>query len=688
MYLSPLYLFIILLIILLISSYAKQWGLTEGFVAFNSENRTSFSSVIVPGYDNLRTIVKLYDDIYYDNKNGNSVIVSGTQISTAVPSETSGATITAIDVYPREGGSSARYTTPATKTGTVLTPLQQIVDESKKDVITSMIKNWTVYTSSKNQLNYMAWGTNTFLSVFDLLNAEVAEKPAAPAVPAKPEIPATATTPKIPATPEVPATSGSGPSYRISLTNSYSDNATGTTNTYNSFYMPIVLKTAYSYVDGSDVDKEYTEDVYDTSSNVYKFSNTVSYDVKNGNLLINRDATTGRTSKSIDVYYRNHSGLDKPPGVANLTTKTVVGQTEASKQTFSSVPSQPWFVPDMVSKQMIMYWPSGSNTIIASFANYFEPGKGIPLVKVRYFTNKGVYTETPPISSTPVVSPPKDGSGNDIDDSLLDAFSRWYIYFNTNAIGSGNSSDYLLKTQIVPPVCPACPACPGGGSCNNCGGQGGSGTLSSTGSSLANIKGSSLPSIGQSSGSLISGTSSAIGETAVGAGNILNTTVDAAGNVVGKTVDTAGNLVNKTFDTAGNIVNRTVDTAGNIVNKTVDTAGNIVNRTVDTAGNVVGSTFGTAGNLIQSAGSGVGNLLGLNNPNRFGYDQSYRGPNAGNVGSYGYVPQQTYMATSGTYNQGSAPGANVDIYSQYGALPAKGSSNYRPLTTDFSSFRR
>ena len=194
-------------------------------------------------------------------------------------------------------------------------------------------------------------------------------------------------------------------------------------------------------------------------------------------------------------------------------------------------------------------------------------------------------------------------------------------------------------------------------SCNNCGGQGGSGTLSSTGSSFADIK---------SSGSLIGGTTSAIGATAVGAGNVLNTTVDAAGNVVGKTVDAAGNIVNKTVDTAGNIVNKTVDTAGNIVNK----------------------TFDTAGNLIQSAGSGVGNLLGLNNPSRFGYDQSYRGPNTGNVGSYGYVPQQTYMATSGTYNQGSAPGANVDIYSQYGALPAKGSSNYRPLTTDFSSFRR
>jgi hypothetical protein len=683
MYLSPLYLFIILLIILLISSYAKHWGLTEGFVAFNKDT-TSFTSTVVPGYDKLHTIIKLYDDIYYDNKNGNSVIVSGAQFSAGtavVPSESSGTTVSAIDIYPRKGGASARYATPATIIGAVETPIQQIVDESKIDVIESMIKEWSIYTTGKNQLNYMTWGTNTYLSVFDLLNAETIAVqgtpaiPERPAVPATPLIPATATTPEIPAVPAIPATPeiqavpAISPSYKICLTNSYSGNATGITKSYTSIDIPIVLKTAYSYVDGTDVDKEYIEDVYDTSSNVYKFSNNVSIDVKNGNLLIN----TGATGKSINVYYRNHSGIIQSADVADLTVKTNIGQTEPAKKTFSSASSDPWFVQDNVNKHTIMYWPSGSNTIIASFANYFETGKGIPLVKVRRFTNKGLYTEAP----TPIVPPVKDGSGNDIDDSLLDAFSRWYIYFNTNAIGSGNSSDYLLKTQIVPPVCPACPACPGGGSCNNCGGQGGSGTLSSTGSSLADIKGSSLPSIGQSSGSLISGTSSAIGATAVGAGNILNTTVDAAGNVVGKTVDTAGNIVNKTFDTAGNIVNRTVDTAGNIVNKTVDTAGNVVTN-----------TFGTAGNLIQSAGSGVGNLLGLNNPNRFGYDQSYRGPNSGNVGSYGYVPQQTYMATSGTYNQGSAPGANVDIYSQYGALPAKGSSNYRPLTTDFSSFRR
>ena len=47
---------------------------------------------------------------------------------------------------------------------------------------------------------------------------------------------------------------------------------------------------------------------------------------------------------------------------------------------------------------------------------------------------------------------------------------------------------YLLKTEIVPPVCPKCPKCPefpdSKELCFNCGGQGGSGTMNDTGNSL------------------------------------------------------------------------------------------------------------------------------------------------------------------------------------------------------------
>ena len=619
MQLSPFHLFIILLLILMVASFARNWGLTEGFVTFN-QNLSAFTKVKVPAYDKTNNIIKLYDDIYYDNRNGNAVIVTGTASTPALLTESEGTTVTAIDIYQRKGGSSTRYT----KSSGVF---QQTTDESKISSIPSMVNEWSILTSEKNQLNYLSWGTNTYLTVFDLSNVGLTASAASGDIPAV------------------------VPSYKICAASNYSGNVEGVQLPYT---IDIPITSSHTYSDDATANKDYVEPAYDPSKNLYKFLNNVYYDVANGNLLMNTSTST--TAKSINVYYRTQeSGLVSSGSVTPLTdtTQSATAKT-ATGQSFTNAASKPWFIVDSVNNNTIMYWPSGTNTVLAAFANKNVSGVGIPILKVRRFTNNGIYSDDSESGKGKGAGETKDISGNTIDDSLLDAFSRWYIYFNTSAIGSGNSSDYLLKTQIVPPVCPACPACPNaGGSCVNCGGKGGSGTLYG-GGSLADVNGpsSGIASLGQSAGSAIQGTASALGNAALGTGIV-----------------------------AGSVVNNTVDTAGKIVGKTLDTAGNIVGGTVGTAGNIIGGTVGAASNLIQSAGSGVTNLLGVNNPNRFGYDQSYRGPSAG---SYGYVPQQNNMASSGTYNQGS----NVDMYSQYGALPSKGSSNYRPITTDFSSFRK
>ena len=621
MHLGPFHLFIILLLILMVASFARNWGLTEGFVAYQKDT-PSFTKLIVSGYDKTNTIIRLYDDIYYDHRNGNAVLVTGAATTSALPTETTGTSLTAIDVYQRKGGASTRYTSGLTS---------QTTDESKISGIPNMETQWSVLSADKNQLNYMSWGTNTYLSVFDLTNAGLTRV-------------------------DVSGSASVTPSYKITLASSYSGNVAGITKQYD-INVPVVAEATYKYVDDATADKDYVEPIYDPSKNLYKFLNNVYYDVANGNLLMN--TSTATATKSINVYYRAQTGLVTSGSIAALTgTAQSANAVTATQQIFSKDKSEPWFVNDSVNNNTIVYWPSGTNTILMAFANKNVAGKGVPILKVRRFTNNGIYSENTAVTaSSGSTSANTDSSGNKIDDSLLDAFSRWYIYFNTSAVGSGNSSDYLLKTQIVPPVCPACPACPnGGGSCTNCGGQGGSGTLYG-GGSLAVVNGSTIDVKGPSSG-------------------------------IASVGQSAGNVVNNTVNTAGNIVGKTLDTAGNIVGGTVGTAGNLLQSAGSGASNLLQATGSGVSNLLQATGSGVTNLLGVNNPNRFGYDQSYRGPNQSNVGSYGYVPQQNYMASSGTYNQGSAPGSNIDIYSQYGALPFKGSNNYRPITTDFSSFRK
>ena len=298
-----------------------------------------------------------------------------------------------------------------------------------------------------------------------------------------------------------------------------------------------------------------------------------------------------------------------------------------------------------------MYWANGDNTILSVFRNVLESNGAIKALKCRRFTRDGLYNanlESPPDKKK---SPEVDTGANN---ELLDAFARWYIYFNTSAVGSNNSNDYLLKTQIVPPVCPACPGCKTEGVCTDCGGKGGSGTKTTDSSSLA------------------FDTKTVVGAT----GSAVANTVDATGNVLGKTVDAAGNVVGKTVDVAGNVVGKTVDVAGNVVGKTFDAAGNVVGKTVDTAGNILGSTA---------------SALGLD---RIGYQQSYGGPtntssttNTSGYPSSGYKSAE-YRPGSNTTGVPNLPNSKPnDPYSYNGALQSKG-GNFMAITTDFSKFGR
>jgi hypothetical protein len=285
-----------------------------------------------------------------------------------------------------------------------------------------------------------------------------------------------------------------------------------------------------------------------------------------------------------------------------------------------------------------MYWPSGDNTILVVFKNYLESGLIRP-VKCRRFTRDGLYGAPAPAAApaaapatTPDAAAATVATGENSE--LLDAFSRWYIYFNANAVGSGDSSDYLLKTQIVPPVCPACPGCQG--VCTSCGGNGGSGTLSSDNNSLA-FKGNTAA------------------QTSNGTSTSNNTLVGATGS----------------------FLNNAVDATGNVANKTIDTAGNVVNKTIDTATNLVGKTFDAAGNLLES----TANRLGAD---RTGYYQSYGGPTntSTSANAVGYRPGSNSTGVS------TLPNANPqDPYSYNGALQSKG-GNYMSMTADFSKFGR
>jgi len=668
--LSPLILFIILLVVLALSAMIKSYMGIEGFTTYNYDG-APFSTKTVGIYSSENPITKIYDDIYYDPRNGNVVVVYTKDVYTNSGSiDNDGKKINAVEIVPRKNNANnqiVKYENgtvdkTATENGITVSKaeaINQVTPESRKSTLDAIEVAWS-YKSDSNQVNYFTWGSNTYIYVMDITGLGTSGNSF--------------------------AGDAQGTKFASTIGNSFSGTVkhgsaafyTGSINPNTSLDFTadaegdsnsdIYITNAYPQQtsDGYD-DKSLIEPFYHPSRTVYQITNTIKYDIANGNLLI------VSPSKTIDVFYRSGEGKREDDSTPNITLSATAdaqaADAEYIKQSFSKSVTKPFFVQDYANKNTVMYWPTGENTLVVVFENRNSNGY-IPIKKTMRFTSSGVWTSSETQPKTSAVS--KDVSGNrDISGGQYGDFWKWWSYFNSNAVG-GLSNDYMLKTQIVPPVCPSCPACQGG-ACTNCGGQGGSGSMAQDGSSLA-VKGpsSAIASLGQSAGQTITDTAAVAGLTAVGTGaiaaNLANNTVNAAGNIVGKTVDTAGNIVNKTFDAAGNIVNRTFDAAGNVVN--------------------------TTGNLLYSAGSGVSNLLTPDqrllapdqrlltpdqrlltpDPTRVGYQQSYSGPRPGsnNTGIYQPLPSQQKAGS-------------IDPYTYNGALQSKG-SNFRPVTTDFSSF--
>jgi hypothetical protein len=655
---SPLILFIILLVVLALSAMIKNYMGTEGFITYNYDNKM-FTNQTVGIYSTDNPITKIYDDIYYDPRNGNIVVIYTKNVFgiDGAQADTDGKNIKAINIVPRKNETTSQISEYSNasidkkddKGVSLAVAVTQVTPESRKATLDAVDVAWS-FKSGSNQVNYFTWGTNTYIYVMDITGISVAGNSSSPGYD-KARF--------------KDSYSENGAAYSGAIKHASAAYYTGSINPGITLdftgadgdeFDDIIVESTYPQQTNSGYeDKSSIEPIYDKSRQIYNITSHIKYDIANGNLVI---ITSTLANKGADVYYR--SGADKREDARPDTQLVGLASERISSgdspiyitQSFSKSVSKPFFVQDTINKNTVMYWPTGENTLIAVFENRKTPNEYVPIKKTVRFTSSGVWT--PPKEEEKKDEKNTDNSGNtDISGGNYGDFWKWWSYFNSNAVG-GLSNDYMLKTQIVPPVCPSCPACQGG-ACTNCGGAGGSGSMAADGSSLA-IKGpsSAAASLGQSASSAVQGTAAVAGLTAIGTGAL-------ATNLAGKTLDTAGNIVNKTVDTAGNIVNRTFDAAGNIVDKTFDAAGNVVN---------------TTGGLLQSAGSGLTNLF-TSDPRRVGYEQSYTGPRPGSnyTGIYNPLPKQ----------QGQASGPNIDPYTYNGALQSKG-SNFRPVTTDFSSF--
>ena len=125
---GKLMLFVLILLVLVLATTVKSMGLTEGFLTFQ-KSVDEFTDVRVNAYNNKRNITKFYDETYYDAKNGNVIGVYGTQYGGTGSDDTTGGTVSKIDIVPRDNKSNIITYSK----GTTDQALSQESDESKKN---------------------------------------------------------------------------------------------------------------------------------------------------------------------------------------------------------------------------------------------------------------------------------------------------------------------------------------------------------------------------------------------------------------------------------------------------------------------------------------------------------------------------------------------------------------------------
>jgi hypothetical protein len=616
---KALWIFIILLMVLVfVSQIATK---KEGFSMDMGANFNVFSK-LSDFSTSYQYTTRITDDIYYNYMNGIFFLVPFTKAANEDPKITG--RINAI----KRNGTTLSYTVDNV-TKEVSDVLKSVTLEKLSDPTTVQINSF----DKKEQVVAISYGLHTYIMLMTGMSSQ---------------------------------------GYTISRLMIY-DNQKADSDTTTSWSIS-GLQSTWTDPDAADTDKasnekEIKEELYDNSNKlVYRIKKNILYDKINGNLLIvkpaiaaNASATppTAASPKTVQVYKRNFGqsgviGASDTPSYSYTTAAPISGHTEASGITgLKDTASIAIVVREPDTKRTVIYWSRNLDTVIFVLNDVYDATTGSVDVAhaLAVYSPSGntKNTDTSSGSTEEGKSDDKkdDKKHDDKDDKALeDEYMKW--------------SNYMLKTQVVPPVCPSCPSCPANqsGVCTSCGGQGGSGSQSTAGSSLAfSNTGASQQGTTQSGASQQQGTSSGGGVT--GPSSAIASVGQSAGSAVSNVAGTVGNV-------AG--------TVGGVANTAIGTAGNIVSGTVGTASNLVSGTIGTAADLLYSAGSGLGNMLSGSNDGltRVGYQQSYARAGTGyNRNNTGYPP-----ATS-----------QYDAYSYNGALQSKG-ANYRPVTADFSAFRR
>uniref|UniRef100_A0A6C0HD14 Uncharacterized protein n=1 Tax=viral metagenome TaxID=1070528 RepID=A0A6C0HD14_9ZZZZ len=587
--LSPFMIFLLLLIVLVISITFGNMLNLEGFITFGYSNNT-MDDMQIPQYSSAY-VNKLYDNIFYDPKNGNLIEVDGVTYGNTI----SGNTVSSLYVTPRTNPNQTfQYNVSGVTTSTV--------DLSTTTSTASSFSSFMYPTQSANtdkySVFYIPFGSDTLVHIID-------------------------NTTKI-----------NVGSFGY-INGSMSQNILSSTST-------IGLGTYLSDTDTNN-DKMIEETYYDTNNKVYQISKYVRYDISNARLIVKNSATSNdltiydRFGTSMNVSSSGYNNAQN--GVSSVSLHSWVATDSLANQMILYLGFGTKTVIALIKYtnqfELVNIRRFDGNGVYNSNGSLLSTSALLSGNTLSNFTSNTSSTSSTSTSTSATTNTKLDVSGNDLSD-----FFKLYSYWKSNP-NTEFSQDYILKSSIVPPVCPSCPSCPSASNqntvCTNCGGQGGSGTLSSNGNTTIKLD----------TRTNIPGAVASLGGTV---GDVANKALDTTGDVV----DEAGNLVKGavtgTVGLAKGAVTGTVGLAKEAVSGTVGLAKEAVSGTVGLlkdAGSGVKDVLTSHPAKINSGASttATGTTTADNQTQPYGGkaygSSSYGGSGATNYNYYGALPSKS-----------------------------------------------
>jgi hypothetical protein len=542
---TPLVIFMILLIVLVISMFigsALREGLSE-----------SLMSKKVNDYSANKDLYVLHENILFDNENGNLVEIQGTDAS---DNELSGE----IFITPRSG--SLTYIADGTEASNTKSVTMGSISPSHA--------SWeyptqTTHMSNKN-VYYIGWDDKTYLMVHNKDENKLVG------------------------------------AYLFDGKKKHASDKTET---------PIML-SHYRAIDNAANKTLVSEPLYSEERDVYQISENVKYDFKTADLIVKSG------SDDIKIYRRGE-------GLITTDANVIKQRTNVTMSEFA-----PLYALDELGQNVIVYLPYKQHTMVVLLGYEGSASEVLVIKSISKFSEKGV--EGPNAKS---ILELKSAKGEEEEPEKKET---------TPDI---TSEDYILKTQIVPPVCPTCPSCPKDVTCTNCGGQGGSGTMDKDGKSLVkdDKKQRRDAPLKTTASDIVGGTGEVAGEVIGGVGEVAGKSVEVVGDVAGKTIDTADSLVR--------------DTAGAATGLVKDTAGAATGLVKDTASGLAG-LFKMTPTDVKEKEEKKDTLPGL----------------------------QTGLGTRTQHTALPSKNHRTAEFDYMGAVPRKKPSQFMPLTADFSAFAK